>query len=170
MNDIKELYRIHSKELFNYLLYLTNDNSLAEELMQETFLQAFTAIHRFKGKSKVRTWLYQIAKHVYYKHQKKNRFQKVIIGDNEEKLVSPITPEKVLVEKESNELLYSSIEKLKEPYKQVIILRTFSELSFKDIGEIFTKNENWARVTFHRGKLQLLALLEKGGMLSDNRM
>lgn len=164
MDNFKELYRIHSKELFNYLLYLTNDYSLAEELLQETFFQAFTAIHRFKGKSKVRTWLYQIAKYVYYNHQKKNRFQKVSIDDNEEKLVSHITPDMILMEKEDNELLYSSLKQLKEPYKQVIILRSYSELSFKEIGEIFSKSENWARVTFHRGKIQLLQLLKKGGM------
>lgn len=47
MKEFKELYGLHSKDLFNYLYYLTNDSSLAEELVQETFYQAFKSIHRF---------------------------------------------------------------------------------------------------------------------------
>ena len=52
--------------------------------------------------------------------------------------------------------------KLKEPYKQVVILRAFNELSFKEIGEILSESENWARVTFHRGKQKLQTILNKG--------
>lgn len=42
-----------------------------------------------------------------------------------------------------------------EPYREVMYLRVFGELSFKEIGEIMEKSENWARVTFYRGKEKL---------------
>ena len=44
---------------------------------------------------------------------------------------------------------------LEEPYREVFELRIFGELSFREIGMIFRKTENWARVTYHRAKLKL---------------
>lgn len=164
MKEFKTLYRLHSKELFHYLLYLTNDYSLAEELVQETFYQAFKSIHRFQGKSKVRTWLYQIAKHVYYKHLKKNPFHNIESFEEDHGQVANFnTPDMALQKKEDEKLLHRSIMELIEPYKQVVILRAFNELSFKEIGEILSESENWARVTFHRGKQKLQSMLKKGG-------
>lgn len=49
---------------------------------------------------------------------------------------------------------------LSEPYKEVFTLRVFSELSFRQIGDIFGKTESWARVTFHRAKLKIIDELE----------
>lgn len=139
MKEFKELYGLHSKDLFNYLYYLTNDSSLAEELVQETFYQAFKSIHRFQGKSKVRTWLYQIAKHVYYKYLKKNPSHKSEHFDEGNGYIADYdTSETVFQKKEEEKLLHRSIMSLKEPC------------------------ENWATVTFHRGKQRLQTILKKG--------
>ncbi|MGM0885259.1 MAG: RNA polymerase sigma factor [Bacillota bacterium] len=164
MKEFKELYGLYSKDLFNYLLYLTNDNSLAEELVQETFYQAFKSIHRFQGKSKVKTWLYQIAKHVYYNQLRKNTSSYKVEHFHEEvgHTDNFDTPELLFEKKEEVKLLHSAIMELQEPYKQVVILRAFNELSFQEIGEILAESENWARVTFHRGKQKLQTILKKG--------
>jgi RNA polymerase sigma-70 factor (ECF subfamily) len=163
LKEFKELYELYSKDLFNYLYYLTNDSSLAEELVQEIFYQAFKSIHRFQGKSKVRTWLYQIAKHVYYKHLKKNHSYKSERFDEGIGYIADYdTPDTVFQKKEEEKILHRSIMSLEEPYKQVVILRAFNELSFKEIGEILSESENWARVTFHRGKQKLQTILKKG--------
>ncbi|MGA5690611.1 RNA polymerase sigma factor [Cytobacillus pseudoceanisediminis] len=162
MEDFNNLYKIHSQELYNYLYYLTGNYSLANELLQETFYQAFLSIHRFKGKSTVKTWLYKIAKHVYYKDLAKvKRENKVNIDEvAESEFISSHTPEKIIELKERDDMLIDSLSQLKEPYKQIIILRCYSCLSFKEIGDIHSKGESWARVTFHRGKLQLLKIMK----------
>jgi RNA polymerase sigma-70 factor (ECF subfamily) len=162
LKDFKELYRLHSKQLFSYLFYLTNDRSLAEELVQETFYQAFKSIHRFKGNSKIKTWLFQIAKHVYYKHLKKNPLNIDEFNETDGNITSFSSPEKILEKEEQEQLLHEGIQQLKEPYKQVVILRSYNELSFKEIGEILLESENWARVTFHRGKQKLREYLKRG--------
>ncbi len=118
------------------------------------------SIHRFQGKSKVKTWLFQIAKHVYYKHLKKNPFPSNLqFDDSGESLANLDTPETILQKKEDDMFLHFAITELKEPYKQVMVLRAFNELSFKEIGDIFSNSENWARVTFYRAKLQLHDIL-----------
>ncbi|MFD1416947.1 RNA polymerase sigma factor [Oceanobacillus jeddahense] len=162
MREFKKLYELYSKDLFSYLFFLTNNHALAEELVQETFYQAFKSIHRFRGESKVKTWLFQIAKHLYYNHRRENPFPANLHFDDErDSGANTETPETILQKKEDEENLYDAIAKLREPYKQVVVLRTFSELSFKEIGEIFSNTYNWARVTFYRAKIQLQSIMSE---------
>jgi RNA polymerase sigma-70 factor (ECF subfamily) len=162
LKEFKKLYELYSKDLFNYLYYLTNNYSLAEEIVQETFYQAFKSIHRFRGESKVKTWLFQIAKHLYYNHLRANPFPSHSHFDEGKESVANLeTPETILQKQEDERNLHYAITKLKEPYKQVVILRAFSELSFKEIGDVFSNTDNWARVTFYRAKLQLQSILSE---------
>ena len=65
-------------------------------------------------------------------------------------------PEKQSIRrKEQTEDIVAAIRKLDDPYKEVFSLRTFSELSFQEIGKLFGKNDSWARVTYHRAKLKV---------------
>lgn len=144
------------------MYYLTHDSKLAEDLVQETFYQAFISIHRFKGHSKIKTWLYQIGKNVYYKNTRKQLSQYDLLDEENVKFSTTSTPETILQSHEQQAELHTAIQKLPEPYKEVVIMRSFNELSFKDIGEVFLESENWARVTFHRGKQKLRATLSKG--------
>ncbi|KJR44920.1 RNA polymerase sigma-70 factor, ECF subfamily [Desulfosporosinus sp. I2] len=89
-------------------------------------------------------------------------YEKSIFTEDKSDIADYSTPESVNLEKETNIELIKAIHKLKEPYKEIITLRTFSELSFKEIGEIFEQSEGWARTTFYRGKLQLKDILTRG--------
>ena len=63
--------------------------------------------------------------------------------------------EKTVIANDSKIQLYKRIQKLDEQTKEVVYLRITGELSFKEIGNILNKTENWARVTFYRGKQKL---------------
>ena len=58
-------------------------------------------------------------------------------------------------DRDSSFRIHLALHELEEPYREVFELRVFGELSFRDIGTIFQKTENWARVTYHRAKIQL---------------
>jgi RNA polymerase sigma-70 factor, ECF subfamily len=162
LDDFKELYNLYSKELYKYMFYLTHDSNISEELVQETFYQAFISIHRFKGHSKIKTWLYQIGKNVYFKNARMKLSKCDLFEEENGDFATTYTPETILQLHEQQTELHTAIQKLTEPYKEVVILRSFNELSFKDIGEVFSESGNWARVTFHRGKQKLRATLSKG--------
>lgn len=159
--SFKELYKKYSKQLFLYLFYLTGNYHEAEDLLQETFYQAYKSLHRFKGKSKLSTWLYQIAKHVYSNSKRKP----FIKGEHEavELLTEHSTPETILTEKEKYEQLIQSISLLNDTYKEVIILRTINDLTYQEIGEVMDRSENWVRVTFYRAKTQLTTIMNQKG-------
>jgi RNA polymerase sigma-70 factor, ECF subfamily len=159
LEDFEELYRRHAKQLFRYLVCLSGDRQLAEELLQETFYQAINSIFRFKGNSKVSTWLYQIAKNVYLKHVSKVRKRQMASLDDIENVASPELLDVAMIEEEQNSNLAAALNKLSDPFREIIFLHVFNELSFKEVGELFSRSEGWARTTFYRAKLQLKAML-----------
>lgn len=152
MQDIEKIYEEYFQTVYKYLFYLTHNSDLSEELTQETFYKAVQKIDAFKEECKVSVWLCQIAKHLWYDELKKS---KKISNVNESELSLIISNENleelVIFNEEKNEL-YKKMQKLDELTRKVIYLRINGELSFKEIGTILNKTENWARVTFYRGK------------------
>lgn len=155
MKEFSELYRLYSEKIYKYLLYLTCNKHDAEELLQETFFQAFKSISRFKGESSISTWLFSIARNVYLKKYNGDKKRKEISLEVEDIKVIVKSPLDELEEKEEVNRILKAINILDEPYRQVVILRSLNELSFREIGDILNKNENWVRVTFYRGKVKL---------------
>lgn len=156
MKEFDEIYKLYSKSIYRYLLYLTGDHHLSEDLLQETFYNAFKAIHKFEGKAKVSTWLYTIARNTFLKDRSKNKKNGVALFEGE--LIEEIDfemPDVIVERRDGVKAILAAIGRLDENYKQVILLRSVGELSFRDIGEMLNKNENWARITFYRAKLKL---------------
>ena len=154
MQDMEQIYTQYFETVNKYLFCLTHNNDISEELTQETFYKAVKKINTYKGECKISVWLCQIAKNLWYDYCKKNK--KVISVEEEllESYSTDTTEERVILNDEKISL-FRKIQKLDEKTREVIYLRITGELSFKEIGIILNKTENWARVTFYRGKNQL---------------
>ena len=98
-------------------------------------------------------WLCQIAKNLWYDELKKNK--KIINAKDAILMQSEDEVEKNVISNDGKLQLYKRIQRLDEKTREVIYLRITGELSFKEIGDILNKTENWARVTFYRGKQKL---------------
>lgn len=159
MNSMDEIYRKHSKMIYYFLLTKVNNAEIAQELTQETFYQAVKSFTSFQGRSSVSTWLCGIANHVCYSWLRKQK-EAVAIEDLEEKLPAEAAEKNVLLEWDSKEIL-KYLHSLNEPIREVMYLRLISNLSFRDIGEIMEKSENWARVNFYRGKEKIIEEVRK---------
>jgi RNA polymerase sigma-70 factor (ECF subfamily) len=148
---MEEIYQQYANVVYRYLLSLTRDADLAEELTQETFYQAIRSIDRFDGSCKLSTWLCAIAKRVLFSWRRKHPVQEELAEDAG--LMSSAEAE-VLQQQGRMELL-RQIHGLPEPGREVMYLRIFGGLSFAEIGQVLGKSENWARVTFYRMKEKL---------------
>ena len=154
MQDIKQIYEEYFETVNKYLFCLTHDNDISEELTQETFYKAVQKINTYKGKCKMSVWLCQIAKNLWYDQCRKNK--KVInIEENLFDAQAPESTESQVISNDEKISLYKKMQKLDEKTREVMYLRITGELSFKEIGIILNKTENWARVTFYRGKNKL---------------
>lgn len=150
MQFIDAAYRDHAKAVFRYLLSLTHDENLSEELTQETFYQAVRCSSKYDGSCKVLTWLCAIAKNQLYVYYRKHPKTEELIEQFEIQ-----SPESDVISEISHIELLKQLHLLNEPVREIIYLRIFGDASFKEIGEVFDKSENWARVTFYRGKEKL---------------
>lgn len=152
MEDMDKVYQRHAQTVYKFLLAQCRDPGLAEELTQETFYQAVKSVDRFDGGCKVSVWLCQIAKHLWYQHLRKRK-REVPTEDLPE---SPApSAEEGLLEREGRVDLLRLVHRLPEPAREVVYLRAFGGLSFREIGDVMGKTETWARVTFYRSKEKL---------------
>ena len=155
MQDIEQIYEKYFETVNKYLLCLTRNNNISEELTQETFYKAIKKINSFKGDCEIAVWLCQIAKNLWYDECRKNKKRLDMDDEKLFNLQAIDNVEEDLVLKERKVLLYKNLQMLDEVTKEVVHIRVNVELSFKEIATIFNKTENWARVTFYRGKEKL---------------
>ncbi|MEI3613129.1 RNA polymerase sigma factor [Pseudogracilibacillus sp. SO30301A] len=155
--DKNNIYQEYGDFIFKYLFTLTNDFHAAEELTQETFYQAIKSIHNFhsNGKAKFSTWLCSIAKNVWLQEiNRENKKQQLVesLSNESEKFTSV---EDVYIRSEDKLDFFKKARQLNDVKREIVYLRLLGDLSFKEIGIIFGKTENWARVTFYRAKQEL---------------
>ena len=150
-------FKENAKLLYTYLCSLCHDESLAEELTQETFYKACLSIDRYDESCKFSTWLCQIGKHTYYQYLEKNK-RTVHSEITEELSTTEISAERQVLSRIELLDTLKNLHALPEAMKEVIYLRSMGDLSFREIGDIMGKSENWARVTYFRAKTQLIEL------------
>lgn len=161
MAEFKEVYKQYAKKVYYYLLSLTKDAQEAEELVAETFYQAFLHIDRFEGRSSIFTWLCQIGKNAWLKECRRKKHFAEKEPEEEKWAETGLSPETIAIKRESAMLLKQAVFQLEEPYREVFILRAFAELRFKEIAEKYEKTEEWARVTYFRAKCKVQETLGK---------
>ncbi len=159
--NMEQIYHSYERMVYQFLYVRTHDAQWSQDLMQETFLRAVTSISRYDGSCKLSVWLCQIAKHVLWQElRKKNRTEAVELNESFPDVQHP-DGETHALRHENRMELYHAIHKLSEKEREVVLYRITGELSFREIGEILEKSENWARTTFYRAKLKLRKELEQ---------
>lgn len=161
MADFEEIYKKHFRDVYRYILKLSGDEHIAEDITSETFLKAIKSIDSFRGDCEIRVWLCQIAKNCYFSYIKKLSPERS--SELDEKAIS-LAEDKSLSDKvqEHSEALrvQKILLELGDPYKDVFMWRFYAGLSFKEIGTIYGKSENWACVTYHRTRKMIKERLE----------
>ena len=156
MQDIEEIYQKYAGIVYKYIFCLTENENLAEEIVQETFCVAIKNINKFRGDSKISTCLCQIAKYIWYEKLRKQKKQKEIpIDELENTVLLENFVEEEIFQKEDKIELFKKMQKLDEQTRNVMYLRILGDLSYEEIGEVMGKTSNWARVVFFRGKQKI---------------
>lgn len=152
MENFEAIYSEYYDTVFQYILSLCKEEDWAEEITQEAFFKALKSIGKFRGECKLSAWLCQIAKNTFYTQAKRRQKQ----ADYPlEILPAAESIEEKFASRETAWQLHQLLHQLSDPYKEVFWMRTFGELSFAQIGELWGKSESWARVTYHRAKWKL---------------
>ena len=150
MEDMEQIYNEYSMQVYRYIYSLCHDILLSEELTQETFFRAVKNLNSYNGNCKLYVWLCQIAKHVWY--QELNKRKKNFSSKLDENTIVTNSLEEDYLIKESKINFFKNLHDIPDSLREVVFLRILGDFSFKEIGEIIGKDENWARVNFYRAK------------------
>lgn len=160
--EFEKVYQLYFKDVYYYILSLSRDKHIAEDITSETFLRAMKAIDDYRGETKLRVWLCQIAKNEYFSYLRKNKkvdFTKDLDSLIEKEDINML--ERDIISKDEfiriNSIIDSSLE---GPYGEIFRLRFYGELSFKEIAKLFGKTDNWACVIYHRARKKIQRELE----------
>ena len=156
--DFDQIYQNYFDPVYRYVLSISENSAVAEEITQETFFKALQSLDQFQGKSNLKSWLCAIAKNQWLLEQRKKNVQPV---DEVTSLADPsVGPEERIIRQDESMRIHRLLHHLDEPYREVFTLRTLGQLSFRDIGELFDKSENWACVVYQRARAKLKEKME----------
>ena len=156
--EFEKIYSTYFNDVFRYIRRLSGNEHIAEEITVDTFFKAMNSIDSFRGDCDIRVWLCQIAKNCYYSYLKKagrtDSIEDIEIAEQ------GVSLEERLSQQDQAVQIQKILHDIPDPYKEVFMWRVFAALSFKQIGQIFGKSENWACVTYHRARNKIKERLE----------
>ena len=162
---LKELYDRYLKQIFSYAYLQTGDYQYAEEVTQDIFIKMTGNLHRFRGKSSFKTWLFTIGRNVVIDHHRRQKRHKQSIS------VKEVRPEKAgsfhtdQLEEGLSERMVRNLNKLPEEYRTVIHLRFIDDFSLSETAKIMSKTVMAIKALQHRAKKRFIELVDSEGGL-----
>ncbi|MBU9721941.1 MULTISPECIES: RNA polymerase sigma factor [Bacillaceae] len=157
---IQDWYKKHSNDVYKFIFYFIYDKEQAKDIMQDTFIKAYNNLETFNGENP-KSWLYKIARNLAIDYMRRNKLKAYLTPTISKSLSS--TPEESFSLNEQEKELYRALEKLKRPYREVIILRKIKELSIMETAQILGWSESKVKTNLSRGLNHLKNQLEKEG-------
>lgn len=155
MSAFQKVYEEYAQPVYRFLLSLAGNDDLAEELLQETFFQAFQHIDKFEGRCNLYTWLCQIGKNAWLKECSRNKRYSEISWDELTIPEGGPSLESQVITRDEYRRVHKAIQRLEDPYRDVFVLHAIGEVKLKEIAFIYGKSESWARVIYFRAKQQI---------------
>lgn len=161
--NLQELYMTYSDDLYRYIYYMVRDATLAEDLVQETFIRAYRRMDTFRHESNIRTWLYTVARNATIDQLRKRSILSWIPLIHQRNIASdqPL-PEELILKDERTRELYQALGQLKQNYREVLILRKIEELSTQETADILGWSEAKVKSTLLRALQALKETITRG--------
>lgn len=150
----EDFFNAHKLKVMNLCYGMVHDREVAEDLVQDIFVEIFSSAHKFQGKSKLSTWLYRIAINKTINYLRKEKIRKFFVNADDAKhsIMSDDRADWNMEEKEKMNHLHKIIDKLPSKQKQALVLFIYDEIPQKDIAEIMNCSVASVEVLVHRAK------------------
>lgn len=168
--SFEHIYRQYAKPVYGYLMKLTRDWSIAQDLTSETFLRALSSVHsvQYRGRP-LRAWLMTIARNLAVDHYNSYGYRKVVpVNDELLASCSPLTdgPEEAILEEEALAVRRDLLRKVRDcfaelpdPQRDCLTLRFFSGLSVAETARSMSRSSEAVRAIQYRAVRNLSARL-----------
>ena len=163
VQTIAELFDLHAGAVYAYLLRLSGDAALADDLANETFYRAMLAIGGFRGDASVRTWLLKIARNLYLNRLKRERRTTSLESLLEQGMAFPAPqpgPEAEAVNREGGEALQRALLSLSETDRSILLLASQERLPYEEIAQVTGLTVTAVKVRIFRARQRLAGALD----------
>jgi RNA polymerase sigma-70 factor (ECF subfamily) len=171
-NELVELYQ---RRVFALVFRMLNRRAEAEEVTQDTFVQVFRSIDRFRGDAKLSTWLFRVAVNLCKNRMKRNA-RRPSAGHNDLDSIADHTelshaegvsvgsiarPDELAEGKQLEQIVKVAINQLEPEFRRLVILRDVEDLSYEEIAAVTGLPRGTVKSRIHRGRAQLRAKVER---------
>jgi RNA polymerase sigma-70 factor (ECF subfamily) len=158
------IFAQHHRFIFRFLYGMVGEHGLAEDLTQETFMQAYGSIGRWRGESKLSTWLCGIAKHVALKALRKRHREVSNVAVDDEAIGKLQTsdapaPADYLLNQELRNVIHNALQRLDDDKRMVFVLKLLQQKSYDEIAEITGFSIPKLKTDLHRAKAEMRNLI-----------
>ncbi len=155
----------YQDRLFNAMLHITGSHDEAEDVVQDSFVQAYLKLSSFQGNSQFFTWLYRIAFNNALSRRRRRRGEMSIDQSREITGSDPQddqeSPDEPLLREERVSMVTTALEQLSDEHRTILVMREMQELAYEDIAEILDINIGTVRSRLSRARNQLKIQLEQ---------
>lgn len=155
--------------VYGYLVYMTRDIPLAEDLSQEVFLRMFLHLDKFREEASVRTWALRIARNVFLSYAKKKK--PLLLQEQEWEPVSDAgsnPPEEEALRSEQSGLVRECLMCLEEQERTVLLLRDYEELSYEEVAKIMELSVEVVKSRIYRARQKFRKIYESRQLSSGS--
>jgi len=163
--EFAELYDAHSKPVFYLCLRLLGDPTKAEDATHDVFLKVWRSLDKFRGDSSFRTWIYRIT--INHCRNLQQAWAERHIHATDESAVfdraaaETASPLRVLELKELGERIQTTLDKLPDEYRLLLLLVADQEMSYQEIGALMDQSADAVRGKLHRARKAFAAAFSK---------
>ncbi|MBP2242763.1 RNA polymerase sigma-70 factor (ECF subfamily) [Cytobacillus eiseniae] len=161
---IEEFMIEYGTELTSLAFSYVKDASQAKDIVQTAFISCYQNLHKFKGESSVKTWLYRITINQCKDYLKSSYFRRIFsFAALEKEEQTESNPEENLLNKDRETRVRNIVLALNPKYKEVIFLYYYKDFSVEEISEILKVSANTVKTRLARGRERLKKFLEEEG-------
>lgn len=148
---MEEIYKRHHKKLYNFLVKLSGNPNLSEDMLQDTFIRSFRYASTYRAEAKLVTWLFSIARNVCNDYWRKQSVyleaNGIHIDEAEDHTVDPAYIEEL---QDDSRRLQLALLKLPEAQREIVLLAKLKELSIHELSQLFECSQGAIRIRLHR--------------------
>jgi RNA polymerase sigma-70 factor (ECF subfamily) len=166
---LDRLIEQHQQRLYRYLLFLTADPALAEDLFQETWIRVLERGHQYNASSKFESWLFAIARHLVIDASRRKKFSSLdeLADPDSNRPFEPADEHaesvlQLLVTRENEQAVQLSLLKIPAYYREVLLLRFHEELGLEEIADVLSTPLSTVKSRLYRGLQVLKSALPQG--------
>lgn len=159
MIDIEKIYNLYFKDVYYFVLSFSKNEDIARDITSETFFKILKSKDNIKDESSVKSYIFSVAKNSFIDYLRKNKIEFLDI-DKISVLLDNNNPEELYLKNEEDREIHIALSQLDDLERNIVKFRIYENLSYKEIGSIYGKSENWACVKFYRAKNKLKIFLE----------